>query len=51
MSNPGVWKTWEGRVVDGKFPLRQRRIWLWPFDFSFEMRKTLRMTRVMRGEI
>jgi TonB family protein len=23
MSNPGVWKTWEGRVVDGKFPLRQ----------------------------
>ena len=23
MSNPGTWKTWEGRVVDGKFPLRQ----------------------------
>jgi len=23
MSNPGLWKTWEGRVVDGKFPLRQ----------------------------
>jgi TonB family protein len=23
MSNPGVWKTWEGRAVDGKFPLRQ----------------------------
>src|ERR1700680_4866574 len=22
MSNPGLWKTWEGRVVDGKFPLR-----------------------------
>jgi TonB family protein len=23
MSNPEVWKTWVGRVVDGKFPLRQ----------------------------
>jgi TonB family protein len=23
MSNPGLWKTWRGRVVDGKFPLRQ----------------------------
>jgi TonB family protein len=23
MSDPGVWKTWEGRVVDGKFPLRR----------------------------
>jgi TonB family protein len=23
MSNPEAWKTWEGRVVDGKFPLRQ----------------------------
>jgi TonB family protein len=23
MSNPGLWKTWKGRVVDGKFPLRQ----------------------------
>jgi TonB family protein len=23
MSNPGLWKTWQGRVVDGKFPLRQ----------------------------
>jgi TonB family protein len=23
MSNPGVWKAWEGRVVDGKFPLRR----------------------------
>jgi TonB family protein len=23
MSNPGLWKTWGGRVVDGKFPLRQ----------------------------
>jgi TonB family protein len=22
MSNPGLWKTWEGRIVDGKFPLR-----------------------------
>ena len=31
MSNPGVWKTWEGRVVDGKFPLRQ---WLGGSDHS-----------------
>src|ERR1700686_2586851 len=31
MSNPGVWKTWEGRVVDGKFPLRQ---WLGGSDYS-----------------
>jgi TonB family protein len=23
MSNPVVWKTWESRVVDGKFPLRR----------------------------
>jgi TonB family protein len=23
MSNPETWKTWEGRVVGGKFPLRQ----------------------------
>jgi TonB family protein len=23
MSNPRLWKTWTGRVVDGKFPLRQ----------------------------
>ena len=23
MSNPGLWKTWAGRIVDGKFPLRQ----------------------------
>ncbi|MGC1451515.1 MAG: TonB family protein [Candidatus Sulfotelmatobacter sp.] len=23
MSDPEVWKTWEGRVVDGKFPLSQ----------------------------
>jgi TonB family protein len=23
MSHPGDWKTWVGRVVDGKFPLRQ----------------------------
>lgn len=23
MSNPGLWKTWQGRIVDGKFPLRQ----------------------------
>lgn len=23
MNNPGVWKTWQGRIVDGKFPLRQ----------------------------
>src|SRR6202140_445235 len=30
MSNPGVWKTWEGRVVDGKFPLRQ---WLGGSDY------------------
>jgi serine/threonine protein kinase len=31
MSNPGLWKTWEGRVVDGKFPLRQ---WLGGSDHS-----------------
>jgi eukaryotic-like serine/threonine-protein kinase len=31
MSNPGVWKTWEGRVVDGKFSLRQ---WLGGSDHS-----------------
>src|ERR1035441_9368145 len=31
MSNPGVWKTWEGRAVDGKFPLRQ---WLGGSDHS-----------------
>ncbi len=23
MSNPGLWKSWQGRIVDGKFPLRQ----------------------------
>ncbi len=23
MNSPEVWRTWEGRVVDGKFPLRQ----------------------------
>jgi TonB family protein len=23
MSNPGLWKTWTGRTVDGRFPLRQ----------------------------
>jgi len=23
MTNPETWKSWEGRVVDGKFPLRQ----------------------------
>ena len=31
MSNPGLWKTWEGRTVDGKFPLRQ---WLGGSDHS-----------------
>ncbi len=31
MSNPGLWKTWQGRVVDGKFPLRQ---WLGGFEHS-----------------
>jgi TonB family protein len=31
MSNPGLWKTWQGRVVDGKFPLRQ---WLGGTDHS-----------------
>ena len=23
MSKPETWKSWEGRTVDGKFPLRQ----------------------------
>ena len=31
MSNPEVWRTWEGRTVDGKFPLRQ---WLGGSDHS-----------------
>jgi serine/threonine protein kinase len=31
MSNPGLWKTWAGRTVDGKFPLRQ---WLGGSDHS-----------------
>ena len=31
MSTPGLWKTWQGRVVDGKFPLRQ---WLGGSDHS-----------------
>jgi TonB family protein len=31
MSNLGLWKTWTGRVVDGKFPLRQ---WLGGSDHS-----------------
>jgi TonB family protein len=31
MSNPGDWKTWAGRTVDGKFPLRQ---WLGGSDHS-----------------
>jgi len=31
MSSPEVWKTWEGRVVDGKFTLRQ---WLGGSDHS-----------------
>src|SRR6202158_1377631 len=39
MSNPGVWKTWEGRVVDGKFPLRQ---WLGGSDHSAVLLTELR---------
>ena len=31
MSKPEIWKTWEGRVVEGKFPLRQ---WLGGSDHS-----------------
>src|SRR5215470_1647920 len=31
MSKPETWKSWEGRVVDGKFPLRQ---WLGGSDHS-----------------
>jgi len=31
MNNPGSWKSWEGRVVDGRFPLRQ---WLGGSDHS-----------------
>jgi len=31
MSKPEAWKSWEGRVVDGKFPLRQ---WLGGSDHS-----------------
>ena len=31
MSSAEVWKTWEGRVIDGKFPLRQ---WLSGSDHS-----------------
>src|SRR5580698_4174725 len=31
MNNAGEWKTWEGRTVDGKFPLRQ---WLGGSDHS-----------------
>jgi TonB family protein len=31
MSNPETWKSWEGRLVDGKFPLRQ---WLGGSDHS-----------------
>lgn len=31
MSNPGLWKTWQGRIVDGKFPLRQ---WLGGSEYS-----------------
>ena len=31
MSKPETWKTWEGRVVEGKFPLRQ---WLGGSDHS-----------------
>jgi len=31
MSKPDTWKTWEGRVVEGKFPLRQ---WLGGSDHS-----------------
>lgn len=31
MSSANVWKTWEGRVVDGKFPLQQ---WLGGSDHS-----------------
>jgi len=31
MGNPGLWKTWEGRTADGKFPLRQ---WLGGSDHS-----------------
>jgi TonB family protein len=31
MSNPETWKSWEGRVVEGKFPLRQ---WLGGSDHS-----------------
>ena len=31
MSKPETWKSWEGRVVEGKFPLRQ---WLGGSDHS-----------------
>lgn len=31
MSSPEAWRSWEGRVVDGKFPLRQ---WLGASDHS-----------------
>jgi len=31
MSNPGLWETWAGRTVDGKFPLRR---WLAGSDHS-----------------
>jgi TonB family protein len=31
MSSTGTWRTWEGRIVDGKFPLRQ---WLGGSDHS-----------------
>ena len=31
MSKPETWKSWEGRVVDGEFPLRQ---WLGGSDHS-----------------
>ncbi len=31
MSDPGTWKSWEGRSVEGKFPLRQ---WLGGSDHS-----------------
>jgi TonB family protein len=31
MSNPDTWKAWEGRIVDGRFPLRR---WLGSSDHS-----------------
>ncbi len=48
MSKPESWKSWEGRLVDGKFPLRQ---WLGGSDHSAVFLTEVPETPVQKGVI